>query len=80
MVERLHEYAELPTNNLKKLSLMSFPPDFEPIPAKPFFFDLALSLVQFPSLDDQLEQKKTQGGFTGYFKKWIWGGESGDKQ
>lgn len=80
VVERLHEYAELPTNNLKKLSLMSFPPDFEPIPAKPFFFDLALSLVQFPALDDRLEQKKTQGGFTGYFKKWIWGGESGDKQ
>ncbi|ESO03053.1 hypothetical protein HELRODRAFT_112400, partial [Helobdella robusta] len=77
LIERLHEYVEV-GGNVKKTSLVNLPPEFEPTPAKPFFFDLALSSIDFPSLDDRLEQKKTQGGLTGYFKKWIWGG--GEKQ
>jgi signal recognition particle subunit SRP68 len=71
----LEEYIEDPGLTSKRPNLVKFPPDFEPIPAKPLFFDLALSLVQFPSLEDKLEQKQQAGGLTGYFKGWLWGGK-----
>uniref|UniRef100_I3KPF8 Signal recognition particle subunit SRP68 n=1 Tax=Oreochromis niloticus TaxID=8128 RepID=I3KPF8_ORENI len=47
--------------------LVQFPPDFQPIPCKPLFFDLALNHVAFPPLDDKVEQKG-KGGLTGYIK------------
>jgi len=75
LVERLEEYVEDPSLASKKPNLIKFPPEFEPIPAKPLFFDLALSLVQFPSLEDKMEQKQQAGGLTGYFKGWLWGGK-----
>jgi signal recognition particle subunit SRP68 len=72
--ERFDEYIEDPSLMSKKPNLTRFPPDFEPIPAKPLFFDLALSLVQFPSLADKVEQKQQAGGITGYIKGWLpWG-------
>ncbi|XP_005736323.1 signal recognition particle subunit SRP68 [Pundamilia nyererei] len=51
----------------KQPSLVQFPPDFQPIPCKPLFFDLALNHVAFPPLDDKVEQKG-KGGLTGYIK------------
>jgi len=71
----LYEYVEDPMLASKRLNLTKFPPDFEPIPSKPLFFDLALNLVQFPSLEDKVEQKPQAGGITNYFKGWLWGGK-----
>uniref|UniRef100_A0A3P9L7S4 Signal recognition particle subunit SRP68 n=1 Tax=Oryzias latipes TaxID=8090 RepID=A0A3P9L7S4_ORYLA len=51
----------------KHPNLVPFPPDFQPIPCKPLFFDLALNHVTFPPLDDKVEQKG-KGGLTGYIK------------
>ncbi|XP_056135873.1 signal recognition particle subunit SRP68 [Lampris incognitus] len=51
----------------KQPNLVQFPPDFQPIPCKPLFFDLALNHVTFPTLDDKVEQKG-KGGLTGYIK------------
>ncbi|XP_037545915.1 signal recognition particle subunit SRP68 [Nematolebias whitei] len=51
----------------KKPNLVQFPPDFQPIPIKPLFFDLALNHATFPPLDDKVEQKG-KGGLTGYIK------------
>ncbi|XP_028270067.1 signal recognition particle subunit SRP68 [Parambassis ranga] len=51
----------------KQPNLVHFPPDFQPIPCKPLFFDLALNHVAFPPLDDKVEQKG-KGGLTGYIK------------
>jgi len=76
--ERLEEYYEDPLLTTKKSCLAQFPPDFQPIPAKPLFFDLALSLVEFPSLDDKMEQRSQTGGasgITGLVKGWLWGGK-----
>ncbi|KAK5599540.1 signal recognition particle subunit srp68 [Crenichthys baileyi] len=51
----------------KHPNLVQFPPDFQTIPCKPLFFDLALNHVAFPPLDDKVEQKG-KGGLTGYIK------------
>lgn len=75
MSERLHEYCEDPSLTTKQPNVYKLPPDFQPIPCKPLFFDLALNLVEFPSLDDKLEQKKQAGGLTGFVKGFLgWGG------
>ena len=76
-MDRLDDYAEDKSLTSKKPTLTQFPPDFEPIPTKPLFFDVALSLVDMPSLDDKIEQKKQAnagGGLTGMVKGWLWGG------
>ena len=73
--DRLYEYMEDQTLASKRPNLTKFPPDFEPVPAKPLFFDLALNLIQFPSLEDRVEQKPQGGGITGYFKGWWFGGK-----
>ncbi|KAK3709166.1 hypothetical protein RRG08_030846 [Elysia crispata] len=73
--ERLDEYIPEKSLTSKKAVLTRFPPDFEPIPCRPLFFDLALNHIEFPSLDDKLEQKKgAAGGLTGMVKGWLWGG------
>ncbi|KAK7498522.1 hypothetical protein BaRGS_00010182 [Batillaria attramentaria] len=79
--DRLDEYVEDKSLLGKKPYVANFPPDFEPIPCRPLFFDLALNHVEFPSLDDKLEQaqkKAAGGGLTGFVKGWLWGG--GDKK
>ncbi|KAK2181664.1 hypothetical protein NP493_386g05040 [Ridgeia piscesae] len=74
--ERLDEYIEDPNVTTKKPNLTQFPPSFEPVPCKPLFFDVALSLVEFPSLEDKLQtQKAATGGLTGIMKGWLWGGK-----
>ncbi|GCB80268.1 hypothetical protein scyTo_0016144 [Scyliorhinus torazame] len=51
----------------KHANLVRFPPEFQPIPCKPLFFDLALNHAAFPDLEDKVEQKG-KGGLTGYIK------------
>ncbi|XP_022089362.1 signal recognition particle subunit SRP68-like [Acanthaster planci] len=71
--ERLHKYQDGPELATGKPNLVPFPPDFQPIPCKPLFFDIALNQVELPSLEDKLEQKPAAGGITGFLKGW-WGG------
>ncbi|KAF4523038.1 hypothetical protein B566_EDAN012767 [Ephemera danica] len=73
--DRLQEYCEDPALLSKHPNVYKLPPDFTPIPCKPLFFDLACNLVEFPPLDDKLEQKQAAAGITGFVKGlWGWGG------
>ncbi|KAI8797162.1 signal recognition particle subunit SRP68 [Biomphalaria glabrata] len=73
--DRLDEYLLEKSLTSKKATLTRFPPEFEPIPCRPLFFDLALNHIEFPSLEDKLEQKKAAGGgLTGMVKGWLFGG------
>ncbi|CAH2302124.1 signal recognition particle subunit SRP68 [Pelobates cultripes] len=65
--DRLDNFFLDPSLVTKHASLVRFPPDFQPIPCKPLFFDLALNHVALPSLEDKLEQK-SKSGLTGYIK------------
>ncbi|XP_053309383.1 signal recognition particle subunit SRP68 [Spea bombifrons] len=65
--DRLDTFSVDPTLVTKHANLVRFPPDFQPIPCKPLFFDLALNHVALPSLEDKLEQK-AKSGLTGYIK------------
>ncbi|TSK62591.1 Signal recognition particle subunit SRP68 [Bagarius yarrelli] len=67
LCERLDTFHLDPSLLSKQPNLVPFPPDFQPIPCKPLFFDLALNHVAFPPLDDKVEQKG-KGGLTGYIK------------
>ncbi|XP_059176019.1 signal recognition particle subunit SRP68-like [Physella acuta] len=77
--DRLDEFITEKSLTSKKAILTRFPPDFEPIPCRPLFFDLALNHIEFPSLEDKLEQQKKTagGGLTGMVKGWLggWGGK-----
>jgi signal recognition particle subunit SRP68 len=73
--DRLDVYDDKPLNT-KKPNITHFPPNFEPIPCKPLFFDLASNQLQFPSLSHRMEQKKANAGFTNYLKGWLWGSGS----
>jgi len=52
------------------------PPDMQPVPCKPLFFDLAYNHVQMPKLSHKV-QAETKAGITGFVKSWIggWGGK-----
>lgn len=79
--DRFDEYVEDKSLTSKKPYVAAFPPDFHPIPCRPLFFDLALNHINFPSLDDKLEQaqkKAAGGGISGFVKGWLWG--AGDKK
>ncbi|XP_063052338.1 signal recognition particle subunit SRP68 isoform X1 [Engraulis encrasicolus] len=67
LCDRLEAFRLDPSLVGKQPHLVEFPPDFQPIPCKPLFFDLALNHVAFPPLDDKVEQKG-KGGLTGYIK------------
>ncbi|XP_014789465.1 signal recognition particle subunit SRP68 [Octopus bimaculoides] len=72
LMERLEQYFEDPSLVSKHPKLVTFPPEFEPIPCRPLFFDLALNHISFPSLDGKIEQKT--GGIRELMKGWLWGG------
>lgn len=72
LVDRLEQFYEDPKLTSSQPQIAEFPPDFEPIPCKPLFFDLALNQVDLPSLDDKVEQKKG-GGITGFVRGWLGG-------
>uniref|UniRef100_A0A1B6CIN9 Signal recognition particle subunit SRP68 n=1 Tax=Clastoptera arizonana TaxID=38151 RepID=A0A1B6CIN9_9HEMI len=78
LFERLDEYKEDQALTTKQPNVIKLPPEMEPIPCKPLFFDLALNLVEFPSLEDKLEvsgKKTNPAGLTGFVKGlWGWGG------
>ncbi|XP_068448738.1 signal recognition particle subunit SRP68 [Clinocottus analis] len=67
LCNRLEVFRLEPALVGKQPNLVQFPPDFQPIPCKPLFFDLALNHVAFPPLEDKVEQKG-KGGLTGYIK------------
>ncbi|MGH0186050.1 UNVERIFIED_CONTAM: hypothetical protein FKN15_024767 [Acipenser sinensis] len=67
LCDRLDAFHLDPSLVGKQPNLVTFPPEFQPIPCKPLFFDLALNHVAFPPLDDKVEQKG-KGGLTGYIK------------
>jgi len=72
LMERLDQYFEDPDVGKGKTSLARFPPEFEPIPCKPLFFDLAINHLEMPSLDSKLEAQKAGGEKSG-LGGWIWG-------
>ena len=72
-MDRLHLYIEDQSLTGKHPKLVTFPPNFEPIPCRPLFYDLALNHVAFPSLEGKTEQKGS-GGITDLVKGWLWGG------
>ncbi|KFM65959.1 Signal recognition particle protein, partial [Stegodyphus mimosarum] len=72
LIERLDQYHEDASLVSQQPKIAQFPPDFKPIPCKPLFFDLALNEVEFPPLDDRIEQKKG-GGITGFVRGWLGG-------
>ena len=84
--DRLDDYVEDKSLVSKKPFVTVFPPEFEPIPCRPLFFDLALNHIDFPSLEDKLEssQKKQAGagggGLSGFVKGWLWGGGGSEKK
>ena len=71
LAERLDVYQEY-QNVQKKVNLIRFPPEPQPLPCKPLFFDLALNHIDLPNLDHRLE-KKAEGGISGLVKGWFWG-------
>lgn len=79
LIDRLDEYAEDPSLTSSSPQVAQVPPPMTSVPCKPLFFDLALNHVEFPSLDDKIENKKTAaagvtGGLTGLVKGlWGWG-------
>ncbi|GIY51758.1 signal recognition particle subunit SRP68 [Caerostris darwini] len=70
LMERLDEYVEDPSLLSQQPHIAQFPPNFQPIPCKPLFFDLALNQIEFPSLDDRIEQKKGSG-ITNFVRGWL---------
>jgi len=70
--EKLDVYQEL-RSIPKKPNLIRFPPEPQPVPCKPLFFDLALNHIDLPNLDDRMEKKKETGGISGFVKGWLWG-------
>lgn len=77
LAERLDEYYEDPQLISKNPNVFRMPPDMQPIPCKPLFFDLASNFVEFPSLEDKIGNEKKQGsGLTGFVKGFLgWGGK-----
>ncbi|XP_064406699.1 signal recognition particle subunit SRP68-like isoform X2 [Halichondria panicea] len=69
LTERLDQFVLLPPSH--KPILAPLPPDYQPIPAKPLFFDLALNHIEPPSLEHKVEKKPS--GFTGFVKGLLWG-------
>uniref|UniRef100_A0A1B6L3X3 Signal recognition particle subunit SRP68 n=1 Tax=Graphocephala atropunctata TaxID=36148 RepID=A0A1B6L3X3_9HEMI len=77
LADRLEEYREDPALATKQPNVIKLPPDMQPVPCKPLFFDLALNLVKYPSLEDKLDtvgKKANPAGLTGFVKGlWGWG-------
>nr|CAD7447678.1 unnamed protein product [Timema bartmani] len=79
--EHLGEYREDPSLLSKTPNVYKLPPDMQPIPCKPLFFDLAFNFAgEFPDLQDKLDtaagKKAGPAGLTGFVKGlWGWGGK-----
>jgi len=72
LCDRLDIYYE--DNNLlnKNPNLVRLPLEFEPIPFKPLFFDLALNHVELPNYDDKIDRptgsQQSQASVKGFIK------------
>ncbi|XP_014241253.1 signal recognition particle subunit SRP68 [Cimex lectularius] len=78
LVDRLDEYLEDPKLATKQANIIKLPPEMQPIPCKPLYFDVAMNYLSFPSLEDKLEKKTNQGqsSLTSFVKGiWGWGGK-----
>jgi len=76
--ERLDKYYEDKSLTNKKPNLVEFPPSFQPIPCKPLYFDLAREHLEFPDLEEKINQGQKQGGQKqGWLGGWLggWGGK-----
>uniref|UniRef100_A0A336KGJ9 Signal recognition particle subunit SRP68 n=1 Tax=Culicoides sonorensis TaxID=179676 RepID=A0A336KGJ9_CULSO len=75
LFERLSEYREDQSLLTKNPNVFKLVPEMEPIPCKPLFFDLALNFVEFPDLDDKIQDPKKGAGISGFVKGFLgWGG------
>ena len=62
----------------KKLPpLAPLPPEMQPIPSKPLFFDLAKNYIELPNLEHRFKEDKSKegGGISGFVRGWLWGGK-----
>nr|SVE91085.1 EOG090X04NF [Daphnia sinensis] len=66
---RLDEFVEDVSLTSATPNVIKLPPTMAPVPCKPLFFDLALNHISFPSLAENMENKKSTGaGITGFVK------------
>ncbi|XKL62752.1 hypothetical protein PGB90_002585 [Kerria lacca] len=75
LVDRIDEFYEDLSLTTNEPRIVEIPPPMLPIPCKPLFFDLALNMVTFPSLDEKVIRKKgttNPAGIKG-FVKGLWG-------
>ncbi|KAI9468086.1 MAG: hypothetical protein EXX96DRAFT_591867 [Benjaminiella poitrasii] len=65
LVNELDSYPR----RIQRSHLVEFPPQFQPVACKPFYFDLAANFVQYPdqALNDRVATKSGGGGFWGLF-------------
>lgn len=71
LVERMDTYYEDPSLTTKNPNVIKLPLQFEPIPCKPLFFDLALNHLDLPSYEDKIDSKsqdQQKAGVKGYIK------------
>ena len=80
LIDRLDEYIEDPQVLSTNPRIAPVPPSMIAVPCKPLFFDLAYNHIEFPTLEDKVETKKTAanvsgdpGGLTGLVKG-LWSG------
>lgn len=75
LYERLSEYREDQSLLTKNPNVFKLVPEMEPVPCKPLFFDLALNFIEFPDLDDKIQDPKKGAGISGFVKGFLgWGG------
>ncbi|GJQ83650.1 Srp68 [Trypoxylus dichotomus] len=76
LAERLDEFREDPQLLSKNANVINVPLPIPPIEAKPLFYDLAFNHVQFPPMQEKVEEQpqQKQSGITGFVKGlWGWG-------
>lgn len=73
LLDHIDEYYEDPSI-VTEPRIVEVPPPMIPVPCKPLFFDLALDMVKFPSLNDKVSRKGASNstGIKGLVKG-LWG-------
>jgi signal recognition particle subunit SRP68 len=76
-VSRLHQFPR--PNSIDLTNLVEFPPKLQPVPVKPFFFDIAYNYIGLegskmpaaetvePALPAKVEEKKVEPAKRGWF-------------
>lgn len=71
LTDRMNTYYEDPSLTTKNPNVIKLPLNFEPIPCKPLFFDLALNHLDLPSYEDKIDskaQEQQKAGVKGFIK------------